>query len=1717
MPSQFDIKAARAAGYNDDEIKSFLSQYADVDGAMNAGYSLDEIANAIDFSTKPIIPVSPAPQDEPSKPIIAVAPAPQGEPSQKGYAQVIELPEQQVIATPLPSRSREEEREMKRVKEYVDTQRFYARQREIPRIGPQSPEERAGIQMEMIAEGIRRNPFINPLATTMRGLEVGIEGAKRVKEGITTIGEAGRNFVNVVTAKLPSNVQMEEIRKLPKEVRKGILKTILGSAEIALGAGQILSPEVMMPIAYGSEVAPEATQALTAPVTTLTKPQTEEEQLTAMAGDIAYQALLLGMAKSLKPKGRVGVKLSTEEAELGLARAEAGDVRVRNMQEANIAEQIKNDIELRKQAKADLQKMLDKELSDAEFDAMLDEKIAQKREYQEPAELLIPSGKSEVLPSLPFDAEGKPIPIQPVREARAPLRAVEIPSFPYEGPRALPPEQLAKVTGKLPPVSTEPPIPTTKMSALNLAEIEMPVARAVEATMKEGSVSSGWHSGFSQEFNNMNPRWAIVYEGAPSKRLVNAAEKAGLEVSTRKTTSGDIFTDVTIPEHIAGRADIKKAQKIFNTFADIYTKEKRTAEKKLPPSFRQTIIKELGGEEIETRLGKVKELSDSELIRIAKERKVRTKVPTGDIGVITKAGKPITPPLETKPTGETVVKAIVQKKDVLSNTIGELQKQLKKLKTKEPQNKKSAEWNSWFKDYSKVKVKIEELKSLERNKEKALETSRQFAKTEKMMADVTPSPLVPQLKKAVDVILKEKKFKEFFGESYDKIKTDKTKLKTFREQFRNWIDQYYTPKLEKKLNDVGIKVVNGAMYTKTPQGTMFKTPLSGLPEMLKRTDKPSLTKLDGILRVSAGSMYGVEMDDDGNVKINPIKFALGMLAGAIVLNPNIRAKLAKTVGKGAEKLTDAELVKEYNKKTGADINERKGGIYVQNVMLKRFPDQTAIIEAVTGMDKKDILAARRQLTIEQAKQLATQHEPLIRGIREGKIQGPRAYTGEEMLAIQSELTKIVEEKKEFKNFDEGDKRLLKAVLGGYYESGFTQRILQEKVSPELAKFFKTFDPSLDLPKDVPPGVLSMLAEVSAIHKLSSTSPIPKSLFGNLVSRSFWLPDLIISSQFNKVLYPLYKYILNPKVKRDRFLMEAAFNHLAARQTLKDAVKTAVDLVRGEESALAQNIFLQNEGYESRSTLAGRISLFGRKEIFGKDIGTLWATPLRLQGAIDVLIRIPMYDKISRQLSIREAIMELGAKKVPIGDIMKRADDIFNEMPQRLSETASRLADKAMENAKTITFQERGGATQQFINKIRSHPAARNVMVFFTTMSNLGKWAWAHSPFAPISARFIQAAWESLSRKSMDDLTYLQESLGKITGRQFTPGQIGELSDALGKMITGSATMGTVFLFTDYVLDGNVTGYYPKNPVDRRLWEIENKQEFSIKLPYFGYVGYRGFEPIATYFAAYANYIQAKRNYEMTPEEERTWYTPLAHFAVGMMMNWSESVPFIGIKYIIDVFSAESGETEVEKAATTAANFLTSLALPNIIIQSSNVVDPRVRKPEGIAEKIATKVPFATYKIRQRQTALGEPMRHDYSATRFLGFTVKVPNEDVVNKELVRLKFSPAPPTEEYAGLKLTQDQINELQNIAGKHLKGIYSMMMVKPDGTINEKWSALPEQIKINLLTEVKSIIYRAQRESLFPTKQFEGKINKLPEIESKLSAEEKEKWMKLIQEMNQ
>jgi len=119
-------------------------------------------------------------------------------------------------------------------------------------------------------------------------------------------------------------------------------------------------------------------------------------------------------------------------------------------------------------------------------------------------------------------------------------------------------------------------IPIIESPAMPGVPLEKPTAKAVEALKNENSCSSGWHSGFSPDFNGLEPCWAIVFDRHVSPMAIQCAEKAGLKVNVHQRGGALTLTDIYLPG--VSKEEQDKASKFFDSFAEEYSKtNKKTA------------------------------------------------------------------------------------------------------------------------------------------------------------------------------------------------------------------------------------------------------------------------------------------------------------------------------------------------------------------------------------------------------------------------------------------------------------------------------------------------------------------------------------------------------------------------------------------------------------------------------------------------------------------------------------------------------------------------------------------------------------------------------------------------------------------------------------------------------------------------------------------------------------------------------------------------------------------------------------------------------------------------------------------------------------------------------------------------------------------------------------------------------------------------------------
>ena len=152
------------------------------------------------------------------------------------------------------------------------------------------------------------------------------------------------------------------------------------------------------------------------------------------------------------------------------------------------------------------------------------------------------------------------------------------------------------------------------------------------------------------------------------------------------------------------------------------------------------------------------------------------------------------------------------------------------------------------------------------------------------------------------------------------------------------------------------------------------------------------------------------------------------------------------------------------------------------------------------------------------------------------------------------------------------------------------------------------------------------------------------------------------------------------------------------------------------------------------------------------------------------------------------------------DLARRMQDIIDNPPENIE-----LAAVDAQRYQTFT-NELGPAGKSFQSFVGKFPAARVIVPFIRTPTNIIKYVGEHSPVAPAINKGIRE--DILAGGARRDL-------------------------ALAKMATGSMAMA---IAADYTLSGDITGGGPKNPQLRSAKMATGWQPYSIKVgdKYYSY-------------------------------------------------------------------------------------------------------------------------------------------------------------------------------------------------------------------------------------------------------------------------------------------
>jgi hypothetical protein len=339
------------------------------------------------------------------------------------------------------------------------------------------------------------------------------------------------------------------------------------------------------------------------------------------------------------------------------------------------------------------------------------------------------------------------------------------------------------------------------------------------------------------------------------------------------------------------------------------------------------------------------------------------------------------------------------------------------------------------------------------------------------------------------------------------------------------------------------------------------------------------------------------------------------------------------------------------------------------------------------------------------------------------------------------------------------------------------------------------------------------------------------------------------------------------------------------------------------------------------------------------------------------------------------------------------------------------------------------------------------------------------------AGFISPALKASGRGAAEVARLLGRNklaMALVEASASNPAAQAEMAKQLSKATIGTGL--TMIGFAMYA-NGTLTGSAPKEPSQRKLWDLSGKRPNSVLIG-GEWRSITSLGPLAIPMLLGAN---IKR---FSSQEEDKDYGDAAAFAVGSIAKTATEQSYLqGVDRTIAAMSDPEG-----KAAGAVAGMI---PVPAAVNQVAAAVDPTMRESRTVREKVQAKIPFASKSLPARLDPFGIEIPKGKGGVRgaaesFLDITNPSPDRSTpLTDELERLQLgvSGVGPTFTVKGVKYqrTPEMIRELTKELGPDIQNRLEDLIV------TSKYQAATDPEKETLLrkamAQAKAPVYKRER----------------------------------------
>jgi hypothetical protein len=305
----------------------------------------------------------------------------------------------------------------------------------------------------------------------------------------------------------------------------------------------------------------------------------------------------------------------------------------------------------------------------------------------------------------------------------------------------------------------------------------------------------------------------------------------------------------------------------------------------------------------------------------------------------------------------------------------------------------------------------------------------------------------------------------------------------------------------------------------------------------------------------------------------------------------------------------------------------------------------------------------------------------------------------------------------------------------------------------------------------------------------------------------------------------------------------------------------------------------------------------------------------------------------------------------------------------------------------------------FMTARQNIPILRFIVPFVTTPTNVLKYGLERSPAGWANPQL----WKNLANKSPEAADQIARA-------------------GIGSMLAaGIAT---------YAADGKITGAAPSNAAERDRFYREGKQPYAVLIG-DQWVSYQRLEPLNQAFSQVAAVVNA-----VNSGDDKGALEMANQVGTDIGKNLLSQTFVTGLNdFLLAMTEPERyGSQFIERTASSLVPF------SSLQRTAAYALDPTIRRPEGVAERVMATIPGLSQNVPPRLTAFGEPSQREAGA--FNPYTHSQAKTDPLTTELNRLQYNTGFVGESISNVPLNRDQQQQYQEIAGQLTKRLFERVI---------------------------------------------------------------------------